>query len=124
MKRGVCDECSERRGSAAHLEVQQFNTRSNEEVRLQVNEHRKRRQEYSQNTENPVIPNNRHMKAKLSREQREANYVFQSSQHLWECWCHTALSTTIIKTLIREYVWEERCSEGRGGTNSLVLTRG
>lgn len=92
MKRGVCDECSEHRGSVAHLEVQQFNMRSNEEVRLQVNEHRKREQEYSQNTKNPVILNNRHVKAKLSREQREANHVFQSSKHLWECWCHTALS--------------------------------
>lgn len=114
MKRGVCDECSERRGSAAHLEVQQFNTRSNEEVRLQVNEHRKRRQEYSQNIENPVIPNNRHMKAKLSRE---------SFSHPNTCGS-VGVTTTIIKTLIREYVWEERCSEGRGGTNSLVLTRG
>lgn len=48
VKQGVCAECSERRGSAAHLGVQQFNTRSNEEVRLQVSEHRKRRQECSQ----------------------------------------------------------------------------
>lgn len=45
MKRGVCDECSERGGSAAHLEVQQFNTRSNEEVRLLVGESGE--QEYS-----------------------------------------------------------------------------
>lgn len=33
---------SEVSGLAAHLEVQQFNTRSNEEVGLQVSEHRKR----------------------------------------------------------------------------------
>lgn len=39
MKRGVCDEC---RGSAVHLEVQQFNMRSNEEARLRVSEHRER----------------------------------------------------------------------------------
>lgn len=31
-------------GSAAHLEVQQFNTRSNEEVRLHVSEHRERKE--------------------------------------------------------------------------------
>lgn len=40
--REVCDECSDCSGSAAHLEVQQFNTRSNEQVRLRVSEHRER----------------------------------------------------------------------------------
>lgn len=40
MKQRACEWC----GSPAHLEVQQFNTKSNEEVRLEVSEHRERKQ--------------------------------------------------------------------------------